>query len=317
MLDVIVTGKAREAEGICSLELTGMDGAELPAFSAGSHVDVQLPGGIIRQYSLCNNPAERHRYLLGVLREPASRGGSAAVHEQVQVGDRLHISEPKNHFSLAGEARRSMLLAGGIGITPLLCMAERLQVLGADFELHYCTRSRARAAFVERIQASAFAARVLLHFDDGDASQTLDLARLLGRPDGDLHLYACGPRGFMDAVLAEARRAGWPEERLHCEFFAGAVVNPAEAGSFQVKLASTGRLVPVAAEQTVVEALEAVGVSVPVSCGQGICGTCVTRVLEGEPDHRDLYFSEEEHARNDQFTPCCSRAQSALLVLDL
>lgn len=166
-LTVRVARKALEAEGIASFELVSTDGSPLPAFAAGSHIDVQLPGGPTRQYSLCNDPAETHRYLIAVLRDAASRGGSAAMHEQVKVGDTLFISTPKNHFALAHEAQSHLLLAGGIGVTPLLCMAERLAHSGARFEMHYCTRSRARTAFVRRIEDSPLASRVQFHFDDG------------------------------------------------------------------------------------------------------------------------------------------------------
>jgi vanillate O-demethylase ferredoxin subunit len=316
-LNVRVSRKRPEADDICSLELTHEDGTPLPAFSAGSHIDVQLPGGLTRQYSLCNDSRESHRYLIGVLRDPASRGGSVAMHDAVQEGDRLQISPPKNHFALAHDARSSLLLAGGIGVTPILCMAERLAQTGAAFEMHYCTRSRARTAFHDRIVAAPFADRVRFHFDDGDAAQRLDIAALLASPADGRHLYVCGPKGFMDAVLATARAAGWPEPRIHYEFF-GADVAPAEGDSaFEVRLASSGRVIPVAADQTVIAALEAAGVVVPTSCEQGVCGTCLTRVLDGECDHRDMYLTPEEQAANDQFLPCCSRARSAGLVLDL
>jgi len=293
------------------------DGGALPAFSAGSHIDVQVPGGMTRQYSLCNPPGESHRYLIGVLRDAASRGGAVAVHERVHEGDVLTISAPKNHFPLAHEARRSLLLAGGIGVTPILCMAERLATTGADFEMHYCTRSRERTAFYERIRASAFAHRVAFHFDDGPPEQKLDIAALLAAPQPGTHLYVCGPKGFMDAVLGTARARGWPEAQLHYEFFA-ADAAPADGDTaFEVQLASTGQVIVVGKDQTVVQALAAAGVEVQTSCEQGVCGTCLTRVLEGTPDHRDLYLTPEEQAANDQFTPCCSRARSARLVLDL
>jgi vanillate O-demethylase ferredoxin subunit len=319
-LKVRVARKTVEALDICSFELVAADGGSLPAFSAGSHVDVHVPGsagGITRQYSLCNDPAEGHRYLIGVLKDPATRGGSKAIHEQVKVGDLLEISAPKNHFALAHEAGRHLLLAGGIGITPILCMAERLAVMGADFEMHYGTRSKERSAFLERIARSSFASRVTHHFDDGPAAQKLDIAGLLATPQPGTHVYVCGPKGFMDAVLGSARGAGWPEAQLHYEFFSAAPTASASDGSFEVQLASSGRVVVVPRDQSVVQALAAAGVEVMTSCEQGVCGTCITRVLEGEPDHRDLYFTPEEHAANDQFTPCCSRAKSARLVLDL
>jgi vanillate monooxygenase ferredoxin subunit len=317
-LQVRVARKAAEALDICTFELVATDACTtLPAFSAGSHVDVQVPGGLTRQYSLCNDPSESHRYLIGVLKDPATRGGSRAMHEQVREGDVLSISAPKNHFALAHEARRHLLLAGGIGITPILCMAERLAVMGADFEMHYCTRSRERTAFVHRIARSSFAARVTHHFDDGPAAQKLDIAALLAPPQAGAHVYVCGPKGFMDAVLGSARAGGWPEPQLHYEFFSAAPTASASDGSFEVKLASSGRVVLVPKDQTVVQALAAAGVEVMTSCEQGVCGTCITRVLEGEPDHRDVYLTPEEQAANDQFTPCCSRSKSARLVLDL
>lgn len=316
-LKVRVARKAVEALDICTFELVAADGGTLPAFSAGSHLDVQVPGGLTRQYSLCNDPGESHRYLIGVLKDPATRGGSKAMHEQLAEGDTLEVSAPKNHFALAHEAKHHLLLAGGIGVTPILCMAERLAVTGASFEMHYCTRSRERTAFVERIARSTFAPRVAHHFDDGPAAQKLDIAALLAAPQPGTHVYVCGPKGFMDAVLGTARARGWPEAQLHFEFFGAAPTATESDGSFEVKLASSGRVVVVPKDQTVVQALAAAGVEVMTSCEQGVCGTCVTRVLEGEPDHRDLYFTPEEQAANDQFTPCCSRARSARLVLDL
>lgn len=316
-LSVRVARKATEAVDICTFELVGVDGAPLPAFSAGSHVDVALPNGLTRQYSLCNDPTETHRYLIGVLRDPASRGGSQALHEQVQQGQVLQISAPRNHFSLAHEARHSVLLAGGIGVTPILCMAERLAMAGADFEMHYCTRSRERTAFYQRITSSAYAPHVQFHFDDGVPQQRLDLAALLATPHTGVHLYVCGPKGFMDAVLSTARAQGWPESQLHYEFF-GAEVAPSDSDAgFDVKLASSGRIITVPRDQTVTQALSAAGVEVQTSCEQGVCGTCLTRVLEGVPDHKDQYLTPEEQAANDQFLPCCSRAKTALLVLDL
>ena len=315
-LEVRVARKAVEALDICTFELVAADGRPLPAFSAGSHVDVQV-AGLTRQYSLANDPTESHRYLIGVLRDAASRGGSAAMHDLVREGDTLVISAPKNHFPLAHDAGRHLLLAGGIGITPILCMAERLAVTGADFELHYCTRSRERTAFYGRIRASGFAARAQFHFDDGDAAQKLDIAKLLATPQPGTHVYVCGPKGFMDAVLGTARERGWPEAQLHYEFFGADVAPAAGDTAFEVQLASSGRVVVVPKDRSVVQALAAAGVEVQTSCEQGVCGTCLTRVLDGVPDHRDLYLTPEEQAAGDQFTPCCSRARSARLVLDL
>lgn len=316
LLTVRVARKQVEAVDIVSLELMAADGAALPSFSAGAHIDVYLPNGLCRQYSLCNDPLESHRYLIAVLHDPASRGGSQAVHALLREGDELQISTPKNHFALAAVAQHSLLLAGGIGVTPILCMAERLAQTAASFTMHYSARAPERAAFRARIAAAPYAARVHWHFDDASPQQRLDLAGVLAGAAPASHLYVCGPQGYMEAVLAAARAAGWPEERLHYEFFAGAAA-ATDGQAFAVRLASSGRTVAVPAGVSVVAALAAAGVAVPVSCEQGVCGTCLTRVLDGQPDHRDLYLTPDEQARNDQFLPCCSRARSALLVLDL
>lgn len=316
MIEVQVVSRKTEAHGICSYELARLDESPLPAFSAGSHIDVHLPDGLIRQYSLCNYPDERHRYLIGVLKDPASRGGSQHLHEQINTGDRLHISEPRNLFPLVHEARRSLLFAGGIGITPILCMAERLAHSNADFELHYCARSSDRAAFVERIRLSAFADRVFVHFDE-QPETLMNAAQVLANPQTDVHLYVCGPAGFMQHVLDSARAQGWAEDRLHREYFAAAAIDSSHDGSFSVKVASSGQIIEIPADKTVVAVLESHGIDIPMSCEQGVCGTCLTNVLEGIPDHRDMFLTEEEQACNNQFTPCCSRSKSPLLVLDI
>ena len=315
-LAVQVVRKAREADDIVSFELAREGGAPLPAFSAGSHIDVQVPGGLTRQYSLCNDPVEQHRYRIAVLRDPASRGGSIAMHDAVHEGDVIRISEPRNHFPLH-HAARSLLFAGGIGVTPLLCMAQRLATIGAEFTLHYCTRSPERTALLQEIGASAFAGRVQFHFDSGPPGQKLDLQARLATPDAGTRLYVCGPTGFIDHVIGTAKARGWNSDQIHLEYFGAAPQDTSGDRAFDVKVASTGKTYPVAPGQSVVQALQAHGIEILTSCEQGVCGTCITRVLQGEPDHRDKYFTEEERAKNDQFTPCCSRARSKLLVLDL
>ncbi|GHC83744.1 vanillate O-demethylase oxidoreductase [Pseudorhodoferax aquiterrae] len=315
-LTVKVLRKTQEAQDIASFELARVDGGPLPAFSAGSHIDVQIPGGLTRQYSLCNDDQESHRYRIAVLRDAASRGGSQGMHAQVQEGDVLTISTPRNHFPLV-RAERTLLLAGGIGVTPLLCMAQRLATLSADFELHYCARSAERTAFRAEIAAAPWAQRVHFHFDDGDAAQKLDAARLLATPAAGTHVYVCGPAGFIDHVVGTAKAQGWDQANVHLEYFGAAPQDTSGDGSFTVRIASSGQSVTVAKDQSVVQALLAHGIEIMTSCEQGVCGTCVTRVLEGECEHRDLYFTDAEKAANDQFTPCCSRAKSAVLVLDL
>ncbi|WP_028602935.1 PDR/VanB family oxidoreductase [Ottowia thiooxydans] len=315
-IEVKVTCKTEEATDIASFELARLDGAPLPRFSAGSHIDVHIPGGLTRQYSLCNDSTEQHRYRIAVLRDPASRGGSTAMHDTVKEGDVIRISTPRNHFPLQ-HAKRSLLFAGGIGVTPLLCMAQRLAAIDADFTLHYCTRSEDRTAFIKEIEASDFSKRVKLHFDAGPPINRLDIVETLAEPAADKHLYVCGPGGFIDFVINSAKNNGWGHEQIHLEYFANTPQDTSGNGKFEVRIASTGKTYSVEAGQSITRVLQDNGIDVLTSCEQGVCGTCITRVLEGEPDHRDLYFTDEEKAKNDQFTPCCSRSKSKLLVLDL
>jgi vanillate O-demethylase ferredoxin subunit len=313
---VKVVKKTKEAEGIASFELVRTDGVPLPPFSAGSHIDVHVPGGLVRQYSLCNDQAEHHRYRIAVLRDPASRGGSIGMHDAVNEGDTITISEPRNHFPLQ-HATRTLLFAGGIGVTPLLSMAQRLCAIGSDFSMHYCARSEDRTAFREEIAGSNFAGKVAFHYDSGEASQKLDLAALIAKPEAGTHIYVCGPGGFIEHVTSTAKDKGWSKDQVHLEYFGAAPQDKSGDGSFEVRIASTGKTYPIAADKSVTEALKAHGIEILTSCEQGVCGTCITRVLDGEPDHRDMYFTDDEKEKNDQFTPCCSRSKSAMLVLDL
>jgi vanillate O-demethylase ferredoxin subunit len=312
-----VVAKKKEADDIASFELVDPAGEPLPRFTAGAHINVEIAPDLVRQYSLCNDPREQHRYLIGVLREPASRGGSAALVDTVEPGALVRTSEPRNHFGLDPSATRVVLMAGGIGITPILCMAEHLATTSTPFELHYCTRSRARAAFLDRISGSPFSNRMRFCFDDAPGCMSLDLSETLKRPGPGDHLYVCGPNGFIETVLGVAVRAGWRHEQLHKEFFTPTADSAYANDAFEVEIASTGTRFTVPANRSVLDVLLANGIEIPMSCEQGVCGTCVTGVLNGVPDHRDMFMTDEEHARNDQFTPCCSRAKSDLLVLDL
>lgn len=297
-----------------ALVLASPDGGDLPPFSAGSHVDVEVTPGVVRQYSLCNNPRHRDRYEIAVLRDPASRGGSIAVHERVREGDTIRVGEPRNHFALQPVKSEALLIAGGIGVTPLLCMAERLSALGAPFSMHYCTRTAARTAFRARIAEAPFADRVTYHFDDGPDAQRFDPKVLFADASADADAYVCGPPAFIDWVYAAAAEAGFPKSRIYREYFATSATE-SETGEkpFQVRIASTGETIEVGANESAATALARHGIEVPVSCEQGVCGTCITRVIEGEPDHRDMLMIDS----NDEFTPCCSRSHGPLLVLDL
>lgn len=314
-MTVQVQAKRLEADGVAGFTLVDPHGRELPAFTAGAHIDVQPEPGLLRQYSLCNAPGTTDHYQIAVLREPQSRGGSQAMHETVAEGDLIQISAPRNHFELAVEAKRSLLLAGGIGITPILAMAQQLHGEGADFELHYSARSQANMAFYASLTSGVLSDRVHCYFDDEDRRLPID--QLVAQAQQGTHLYVCGPGGYIDFVMQSFQAAGWPEVQLHTEFFTAEAIDTSADGSFEVVLARSGESYRIPADQTVAEVLLDNDVDLLTSCEQGICGTCITKVLEGTPEHRDRYMSEAEHAANDCFTPCCSRAKTDRLVIDL
>ncbi|KQW03836.1 PDR/VanB family oxidoreductase [Streptomyces sp. Root369] len=315
-LDTIVVARRDATSRIVVLDLVGPDGVELPEFAAGAHVDVLVDSatGLVRQYSLCGPPHDRARYRLAVLAEAASRGGSLGMH-RLREGDRLRISRPRNRFGVSDRARRHLLVAGGIGVTPLLAMAHALEAGGAEYELHYCARSRAESAFLDELEKHP---RVRLHFDDGPDEQRLSMATDLGPPAPDTALYVCGPGGFMDFVISSARGAGWPAEAIHKERFAPVedIAAHTAGGAFTVRLAKTGGEFEIKDGESVLDVLLAAGVDAPYSCQQGICGECIVRVLAGEPDHRDDILTDRERA-DGMFTTCSSRALSPILELDL
>ncbi len=305
------------AERTHAFELAHPDGSALPPAPAGAHVDVHLPGGLMRPYSLAGDPQDRSHWLLGVLREAEGRGGSRSLHDSVRVGDMLAVSAPRNAFALAAEARHSVLLAGGIGITPLKAMAHALAAAGAAFELHHCARSPRHAAFADALRTVVPTGRLHHHFDGGDPAKGLDMAALLARPAPGTHLYCCGPAGFMQACADASQH--WPAGSVHFEHFKAPAAAPTAptlaAGSFEVLLARHGIRLQVQPEESIVSAIEAAGLHVPTSCLSGLCGACKTDYLEGEVDHQDFILSDEEHRHC--MTLCVSRARSPLLVLDL
>jgi vanillate O-demethylase ferredoxin subunit len=318
LIQVRVAAKRQIADDTAGFVLEAVNGEPLPQFEAGAHIDVHVPGGPVRQYSLHELPAANGQYHIGVLRDPQSRGGSERLLDTVCEGDRLEISAPRNHFPLHDDRNaRSVLFAGGIGITPILCMAKQLAGEGREFAMHYCGRTRPRMAFVNDLGTMAFASQVHVHVDAGPQDQQLDARSAIGSPQADKHLYVCGPTGFMDHILNTARALGWAEANLHREYFAAAPIDHSSDGPFELELATSGKLIQVSADQSAAQALLDAGVGISLSCEQGVCGTCLTKVLQGTPDHRDLYLTDDEHARNDSFMPCCSRAQTRRLVLDL
>lgn len=315
-LQLQVCGIRLQAEGIHAFDLAHPEGDELPEVEAGAHVDVHLPGGLMRSYSLAGDPRDRSRWTLGVLREVKGRGGSRAMHEKVRVGEMITVGAPRNAFALDDDAQHSILLAGGIGITPIKSMAHTLASQGKSFELHYCARGSRHAAFANELRGFIAADRLHFHFDGGDPAKGLDISGLLAKVVDGSHVYFCGPGGFMKACAEAAQH--WPKGTVHSEHFKAPELPKTDAGSdgsFEVKLARTGITVTVQPDQTIVRAIELAGHRVPTSCLSGLCGACKVDYLEGEVDHKDFILSEEEKSRS--LTVCCSRAKSPCLVLDL
>jgi vanillate O-demethylase ferredoxin subunit len=301
------------AEAINGYELVDARGRDLPRFAAGAHIDLRL-GELLRQYSLCNDPAERRRYCIAVLREDASGGGSRYLHDTVRVGDLLEVSMPRNNFPLDAAAERHLLIAGGIGIAPIISMIAELRRRRADFQLHYCARSVARTAFRGDLAPLAAEGRVHFHYDGGNPVRGLDVAAALCDPPPGTHLYYCGPASLM-AAAAEAAKE-WPAGTTHSEYFtappAGRVV---EDQPFRVRLAKRGVEYQVPVGETIVGVLRRNGIAVPTSCQLGYCGACLTRYLEGEPDHRDQVV--RDYGRERYVLICCARSRTPVLYLDL
>lgn len=314
-LDVAIVGRRVEADRIVSFSLAPTNGGQLPHFEAGAHIDVHVGTGAVRQYSLFGDPANRQRYEIAVLLEANSRGGSAAIHRTFQVGRRIRIGVPRNNFRMAKDARRSILVAGGIGVTPLVSMMRVLQAAEAEYQVYYAARSPERAALLDVLSLPQFAPRVSIHYSNGVASDRICAADVLPSFGQGSHLYTCGPRAFMDSVIAAAAARGWPSDCIHVEHFSAAA--PAEGGEFTVRAVRSGVSVRVRSGETIAGALAGAGVVVDVSCQQGICGSCLVRVVSGVPDHQDLYLDQKEREANDRITVCCSRALTEELVLEI
>jgi vanillate O-demethylase ferredoxin subunit len=316
-IEVQVKSVKSEALAINSYELVPVRaGEELPAFAAGAHIDLQLPAGLVRSFSILNSQNERNRYVIAVAKDPASRGGSRYIYTSLHAGDTLRISQPKNNFPLAEGAKHSLFVAGGIGITPLRCMVQRLQDLGRSWELWYCIRTREHAAFMDDLRSLGPDAeqRVHFNFDHEPGGKILDLVPLVASAAPGTHLYCCGPLPMLAAF--ESAAASRPPEEIHVEYFS-AKEAPAASGGFTVVLARSGKTVFVPDGKTILDAILDLGIDTPYSCMEGTCGECQTEVLEGIPDHRDVFLTKQDHAENKKMMICCSGAKTEKLVLNI
>jgi vanillate O-demethylase ferredoxin subunit len=298
------------------VELRNADGGDLPAFTAGAHIDVELGNGEVRSYSLLNDPTETHRYVLGVLREHEGLGGSAWVHDNLKVGDVLNAEAPANDFPLDEEGESHILIAGGIGITPVIAMAARLAAIGKNYTLHYCARSEAEAAFHGEL-AARHGGKMKSHFDGGNPAAGLDVKSLLAVRPPAAHVYVCGPAGLIRAVREAAR--GWPEGTVHFELFKGSAADTAPVSNdqpFDIVLRKSNLTLHVPADKSILQVVRGAGVKVKTLCTRGTCGTCRVGLISGKVDHRDEVLDDDE--RDSFLQVCVSRAMPGeTLVLDL
>ena len=301
------------ADGIRSFELTQPDGSELPQFTAGSHVKVQVPSGALRKYSLCNDPAERHRYVITVKRDDRGQGGSISMHDDAREGDILPTSLPDNAFPLVKGAKSYLFIAGGIGITPILSMIRSFGELApAPWKLYYLSRSPETTAFMEELSSPELRKNVRIHHDHGDLAKALDLWPVLEKPN-TAHIYCCGPRPLMESVRDMSGH--WSPSNVHFESFSEGGGTKPDDRPFNVRLAKSGREFEVPVGKSILATLREHGCNSASSCESGTCGTCRTGLLSGEADHRDMVLMPEE--MSSQIMICVSRAKSSELVLDL
>jgi ferredoxin-NADP reductase len=312
LIEVRLTAIRYLAHDTGLFEFQRLDGQPLPGYEPGAHIDLHLPNGLVRNYSLTSATPNPLAYEVGIKRDPASRGGSRSIHDELRIGTTLKIGGPRNNFRLHEDAAHSVLIAGGIGITPIWCMVQRLNALGRDWRLHYACRSRADMAFLRELEGMAQAS---LHFDDESGGQFLDVAAIVAAAPKDTHLYCCGPAPMLQAFEAAAK--DWPREQVHIEYFTAKELPAAKKGGFTVELARSGVEYFIPEGETILNVLLDAGIDVDYSCELGICGACEQRVISGVPEHRDSILSEEEQAENKRVMICCAGCRTERLVLDL
>jgi phthalate 4,5-dioxygenase reductase subunit len=312
MLPLRVMRNDKIADGIHILEFRDTGGQPLPEFSAGAHIAIQAPNGLLRKYSLCNDPAERDRYLVAIKREANGRGGSCNLIDNTKAGDELMVAPPVNDFGLPPRAQDFLFIAGGIGITPIMAMIREVLRQGKRFRLFYCSRSPETTAFLDELSAPEFKDQVTIHYDQGDPARSLDLKPVLAERKNREHLYCCGPRPLMEAVRNMTDH--WSSTAVHFEAFSEAETHKPTDKPFKLRLARSGEVLDVPTTKTILEVLRDRGLEVPSSCETGTCGTCRTKMLAGEADHRDLVLAENERA--DTIMICVSRAKRDEITID-
>lgn len=314
---VLITSIRSVASHIKELTFEPLNDDNIVPFDAGSHIDVHLPNGSVRQYSLLNDPFEKNRYQIAVKLDLNGKGGSKEVHENLNNGDIIEVSTPRNNFTLFENARHFVLIGGGIGITPLLSMAHRLNQLNKTFELHICARTQADIALFDTFNSLPFASNIHIHLTENIGHSSIDIEQILQKPITKALLYICGPNGFMQWIQSNAEKMNWPPEHIYIEKFSANQKQTCETKAFEVELAKTGKTIQVRKDESILDALQHQNITVPYACMQGTCGTCIASVLKGEIDHRDAYLSDDEREHENQICVCISRAKNGRLTLDL
>lgn len=306
-----IVKRSEVADNIAMFQLANIDNSPLPIFKAGAHIDVKAPNGVVRQYSLCHK-YQSGTYNIAIQNAPQSRGGSSSIFTKWKEGDIVEISEPKNHFGLI-DAKKYIFLAAGIGVTPIQSMIEEINSKNIEFELHYSARTKSAAAFLEGL--AIYKNQANFYFDD--LNQIIDVKSILSNPKDDVHIFTCGPSGYMDFIINSAKELGWKKDNIHFEYFSAPILDETENGEFEVVLQKSGQSFIIPPDQSIAQILVKNCIKIEISCEQGVCGACKTKVIEGDIEHKDLFLFDDEKEKNDCTMICVSRAKSKKIILDL